>query len=123
MSLKVRRLIFTAAKRSIAILTAKPIDELVDLQSLDSTGEIIEKILYGNIEEKLDALVLFNEIITTSIFVCKDSLIKNAEFISRTFSDVIDGIFYRYKDDFPTKFVKYLIQVFKKCFSVEFIPK
>ena len=40
----------------LAILSAKPIDELVDLGSLDNTGEIVEKILYGNIEEKLDAL-------------------------------------------------------------------
>ena len=53
----------------LAILSAKPIDELVDLGSLDNTGEIVEKILYGNIEEKLDALVLFNEIVTSNIFV------------------------------------------------------
>mmetsp|Transcript_24037 Transcript_24037/g.27721 ORF Transcript_24037/g.27721 Transcript_24037/m.27721 type:complete len:84 (-) Transcript_24037:621-872(-) len=83
------------------------------MQSLDSTGEIIEKVLYGNMEEKVDALVMFNEVVTTNLIQSKESLIRNAEFISRTFADVLDGIFYRYQDDFPTKFVKYLINVFK----------
>lgn len=98
----------------LAILTARPIEELVNLGSLDRTGDIIEKVLYGTIEEKVDALVLLNEVITTNLHESKESLIKNAEFISRTFADVLDGIFYRCQDDIPIKFVKYLVQVFKK---------
>lgn len=97
----------------IAILTARPIEEIVDLASLDKIGETIHKILIGTIEEKLDALILFNEVITTNLNEFKESLIKNAEFISRTFADVLDGIFYRYQHDIPVKFVKYLTGVFK----------
>ena len=107
----------------LAILTARPIEELVNLGNLDRTGDIIEKVLYGTIEEKVDALVLLNEVITTNLHESKESLIKNAEFISRTFADVLDGIFYRCQDDIPIKFVKYLVQVFKKWFCVDFIIK
>lgn len=104
-------------------MVAAPIDELIDMQALDSTGEIIEKVLYGSIEEKVDALVTFNEVITINLSENKESLIKNAEFICRTFADVLDGIYYRYRDDFPTKFVDYLVKVFKKCFCIGFITQ
>jgi hypothetical protein len=69
--------------------------------------------LVGDIDEKFDALVSFNDYLTTSLHDYKQSLIENSEFISRTFADVLDGIF-QFIDSVPPKFIKYFIIVFKK---------
>ena len=89
-------------------------EDLVDFENLDQIGKIVEKILFGVIEEKFDALVMFNETLTTKLAMMKDSLVKNALFITRTFSDVLDGVLDPRREDVLPKFVKYFIQVFKK---------
>jgi hypothetical protein len=100
--------------REVALCIARPVEELVDFENLDQIGKIVERILFGVIEEKFDALVLFNETLTTKLAMMKESLVKNALFITRTFSDVLDGVLDPRREDVLPKFVKYFIQVFKK---------
>lgn len=78
--------------------------------------------MVGDIDEKFDALVSFNDYLTTSLHDYKQSLIENSEFISRTFADVLDGIF-QFIDSVPPKFIKYFIIVFKKWFCLDFVTK
>jgi hypothetical protein len=85
----------------------------VNLTALDKIGKTVQKIMIGDIDEKFDALVVFNDYLTTSLQDYKQSLIENSEFISRTFADVLDGVF-QYVDSVPPKFIKYFIIVFKK---------
>jgi hypothetical protein len=85
----------------------------VNLSALDKIGKTVQKIMIGDIDEKFDALVVFNDYLTTSLKDYKQSLIENSEFISRTFADVLDGVF-QYVDSVPPKFIKYFIIVFKK---------
>jgi len=103
-----------------AILEAKPVEEIVDFDGLDSIGQTIERILSGTVEEKFEALVVFNEHITTNLQKSRESLVKNSLFISRTFADVLDGLFERITE-FPPKFLKYLVLVFKKWLWIDFI--
>lgn len=94
----------------------------MNLSSLDKIGKTVHKILVGDIDEKFDALVSFNDYLTASLQDYKQSLYENSEFISRTFADVLDGIF-QFIDSVPPKFIKYFIIVFKKWFCLDFVTK
>jgi len=52
------------------------VELLIDFSNLDKIGKIIKTILTKPVEEKFDALVLFNEIIMTNLNKYTESLIK-----------------------------------------------
>lgn len=60
----------------LAIFDADPVELLIDFSNLDKIGKIIKTILTKPVEEKFDALVLFNEIIMTNLNKYTESLIK-----------------------------------------------
>ena len=60
----------------LAIFDADQVELLIDFSNLDKIGKIIKTILTKPVEEKFDALVLFNEIIMTNLNKYTESLIK-----------------------------------------------
>ena len=91
--------------------------------NLDKIGKSIKQLKYGELSAQVDALVILNEIITSSLEEHWESLTKNANFLIETISKVLFETFDKPTEQIPLKFGKYFITIIGKVCAIEFLIK